>query len=221
MTYYSMDEEPENRCLQNNYITSIVRDAPEIYGLACLVRGLALLWWRRKVRSLVLLRRNWWLAENDVCAIVPGWKAQLLDQYQQRYHAIISRRKSAPTIISSNGVAIQEFLLPLIGAMLPQRDICFKGNNGFATFTPDELQELLTFRHLFYRIVVNKWRGGTWRYYTTLILDDITEEIRLKYTRIIYPLVTVHSITFFRNRINMLFFLKAAISEWNSYRQSC
>ena len=213
MTYYSMDEEPENRRLQNNYITSIVRDASGNIWIGMFGGGLALYDEEKGIISTVTQESG--LAENDVCAIVPDEKHNLWISTSNGISRYNIKTKECANYNIFNGVAIQEFT-PHSGAMLPNGDICFSGNNGFVTFTPDELQQNSYIPPLVLTgLVVNneEVEPGASTILTS-ILDD-TEEIRLKYNQNNISISYCALNYIFPEQNQYAIFLEGHDKEWN------
>ena len=155
------------------------------------------------------------LAENDVCAIVPDEKHNLWISTSNGISRYNIKTKECANYNIFNGVAIQEFT-PHSGAMLPNGDICFSGNNGFVTFTPDELQQNSYIPPLVLTgLVVNneEVEPGASTILTS-ILDD-TEEIRLKYNQNNISISYCALNYIFPEQNQYAIFLEGHDKEWN------
>ncbi len=178
---YNTDKEQPHRLL-NNYVTSIIRDSSGRIWVGTFGGGIALYDEEKGIVKTVTKEQG--LIENDICAIVEDPDRNFWISASNGISKYNPDTEEFTNYNSLNGIGIYEFT-PHSGSLLPNGEICFSGNNGFVTFSPQELQ-LNSFVPplVFTRLVVNNHviepEGETGILNT--VLDDV-EKIELNYNQ--------------------------------------
>ena len=79
------------------------------------------------------------MIENDICSIVEDSDNNLWISASNGISKYNLKTEEFTNYNSLNGIGVYEFT-PHSGLLLPNGEICFSGNNGFVTFSPQELQ---------------------------------------------------------------------------------
>lgn len=152
MIWYDTKADMPNRLL-SNYVTSIVRDSSGRIWIGTFGGGLSLYDERKGIVKEITKEQG--LMENDICAIVEDQNQMLWISVSNGISKYDPQTGKCVNYNSLNGIGIYEFT-PHSGLLLSNGDICFSGNNGFVTFSPQDLQ-LNSFVPplVFTRLVVN------------------------------------------------------------------
>lgn len=207
-------EESEPNQLLSNYVTSIVRDSSGRIWIGTFGGGMSL--YDEEKGIIKTITKEQGLIENDICAIVEDEDGNLWISANNGISKYNLATEEFTNYNSLNGIGIHEFT-PHSGLLLPNGDICFSGNNGFVTFSPQELQ-LNSFVPplVFTKLVVNnqviKPKDET--NLLSSVLDDM-EEIELNYDQNNLSIGYCALNFVFARQNQYATFLKGYDKEWN------
>ena len=136
VVYYDTDEKEPHRLL-SNYVTGIVRDSSGRIWIGTFGGGIALYEEEKGIVKTVTKEQG--LIENDICSIVEDSDNNLWISASNGISKYNLKTEEFTNYNSLNGIGVYEFT-PHSGLLLPNGEICFSGNNGFVTFSPQELQ---------------------------------------------------------------------------------
>lgn len=136
VVYYDTDEKEPHRLL-SNYVTGIVHDSSGRIWIGTFGGGIALYEEEKGIVKTVTKEQG--LIENDICSIVEDSDNNLWISASNGISKYNLKTEEFTNYNSLNGIGVYEFT-PHSGLLLPNGEICFSGNNGFVTFSPQELQ---------------------------------------------------------------------------------
>ena len=131
------EEQPGSNHLYSNYITCILKDSSKRIWIGTFGGGFVLYDEEKGILKHITSADG--LIEDEVCAIVEDKKQQLWISTTNGISLYNPKDKEFSIYEQFSGIGVQEFS-PHSGALLPNGNICFSGNNGFVTFNPNDLR---------------------------------------------------------------------------------